>query len=69
MKKLIIFVTTLLICCSQTLYSQIDLKRVVKNVQKKTEKKIESKIEKTLNNGVDSVLQRTEKGIKNVGLS
>lgn len=65
MKKLIIFVTTLLICCSQTLYSQIDLKRVVKNVQKKTEKKIESKIEKTLNNGVDSVLQRTEKGIKN----
>lgn len=65
MKKLIIFVTTLLICCSQTLYSQIDLKRVVKNVQKKTEKKIESKIEKTLNNGVDSVLERTEKGIKN----
>lgn len=65
MKKLVILVSATLFLLSSPVQAQINVGRILKNVKKNTENKIEHKIEKKLNNGVDTLLEGTEKGIKN----
>lgn len=65
MKRLTIFTCAVLILISPALQAQINVGKILKNVKKNTENKIERKIEKKLNNGVDTLLEGTEKGIKN----
>jgi len=66
MKKLLFIVIAFIMVIPADLNAQIDLGRVLKNVKKTTEKKIENKLEKKLNSGVDTVLNKTEKGITTV---
>lgn len=66
MTRKILLSAAILLFASTVSYSQISVKKILKNVQKNTERKIENKIEKKLNAGVDTVLDGTERGIKGV---